>query len=393
MAINPVQLVGLQRQTPDFVGQFLRGRQSKQEGDRQNRLLQIQEQRFESQQATDETKRKQLLRTAEAQFFGKAGEILAATPEGQQGQVFDQVRQMATAQGLDISDFPQEFSPEVLSFIQNEAALQGFTPTIKDTVALGEDQRLVEKGTGKEIVGVAGGKKQAPNALVKGLPKDVQSKAIEAFNLAGGGKDGVKAAERAIEVGRKQTLRSEVPEILDASFPQASPAERRQLEAAVQAGKTVESGLKQAEKIRTEQRRLKKAKDFQARTVSLIDKILANDELSDVIGSIEGRIGIPTSDKESEAVADIEEAQNILTAENMDLMSGVLSESDLRLLKNLSSGALNRTRSEGRFRADAQKLRDKLSSKLVQTVDDSAGTTEIETKRARLAELRAKAGL
>jgi len=52
-------------------------------------------------------------------------------------------------------------------------------------------------------------------------------------------------------------------------------------------------------------------------------------------------------------------------------MSGVLSESDIRILQNLASGALNRKRGEKRFRKDAQGLLDKLSAKLVQTVDDT----------------------
>ena len=46
----------------------------------------------------------------------------------------------------------------------------------------------------------------------------------------------------------------------------------------------------------------------------------------------------------------------------MSLMTGVLSESDIKLLKNLSSGALNRKRGEKRFRKDTQELLDRLSS-------------------------------
>ena len=215
---------------------------------------------------------------------------------------------------------------------------------------------------------------QRPEALVAGLPENVQAQAIEAFNLAGGGDKGVKALQKAVETGRAQVRREEIPQTLAASFPNASPAELQQLEATALAGKTPESGLKSAEKVRSEQRRLKKAQSFQSRALQLIDRILANPELNDVIGSFEGRIDFlsATSDAESEAIADIEEAQNILTAENMDLMTGVLSESDLQLLKNLSSGALNRTRGEVRFRKDAQTLRDKLSSQLVQTVDDTS---------------------
>ena len=57
MAINPVQLVGLQRQTPDFVGDFMRGRQFKQNqelnaqnNERQNQILQMRQDQYAQQQ-------------------------------------------------------------------------------------------------------------------------------------------------------------------------------------------------------------------------------------------------------------------------------------------------------------------------------------------------------
>lgn len=209
---------------------------------------------------------------------------------------------------------------------------------------------------------------RGPSKLLAGLSSSTRAKAKEAFELAGGGKDGIKAMNAQIALSQTQAQREDIPRLLDQSFPNASPAERLQLDAAVQGAKTVESGLKIADRIRTEQRRLKKAADFQERAVSLLDGILASDQLGDVTGSIEGGIDIRLTDVESEVIADITEAQNILTAKNMDLMTGVLSESDIKLLKNLSAGALNRLRGEKRFRKDAQTLRDKLASELVQPV-------------------------
>ena len=134
--------------------------------------------------------------------------------------------------------------------------------------------------------------------------------------------------------------------------------------------KTTESGLKAAGKIRSDQRRNKKAQAFQIRAVELLTKILASDELDDVLGSIEGSIDFRIQDAEAEIISDIEEATNILTADNMDLMSGVLSESDIRILKTISGGGLNRKRSEERFRTDVQTMIDKLNSQQVLTVDD-----------------------
>ena len=43
-------------------------------------------------------------------------------------------------------------------------------------------------------------------------------------------------------------------------------------------------------------------------------------------------------------------------------MSGVLSESDISIIRNLAAGGLIRTRSDKRFRADLEELRTKLSN-------------------------------
>jgi hypothetical protein len=245
--------------------------------------------------------------------------------------------------------------------------------TAKDDFTLKAGEKRFDRG-GTVIAEVKGDLSEAPEGLLRGLSSVERERAKAAFSAAGGGKEGVKALNESIKITRETTQREDVPQILDSSFPNASPAERAQLEAVMTGAKTVESGLKQADKIRAEQRRLKKAKGFQERAVSLLDNILSSDQLGDVTGSIEGAIDFRFTDVEAELVADIDEAQNILTAENMDLMTGVLSESDIKLLKNLSSGALNRRRGVKRFIKDATLLRDKLNSQLVQTVDDTSKT-------------------
>jgi len=213
---------------------------------------------------------------------------------------------------------------------------------------------------------------EAAQKIVEGLPESVQSKGLAAFKAAGGGKDGVKALQKAIEVSSAEVSRSEIPQLLDASFPNASPAERAQLEAAATSAKTVGAGLKAAEGIRTEQRRIKKAKGFQERALKLLDNILDSGQIGDVTGSIQGAYDFrPFSDAEAELIADIEEVGNIMTADNLSLMTGVLSESDIKLLMSLSSGGLNRKRTVKRFKKDVKAMRDKLSAKLVETVDDT----------------------
>jgi len=207
--------------------------------------------------------------------------------------------------------------------------------------------------------------------LVEGLPESVQKKGVAAFQAAGGGKDGVKALQAAVEVAKGEVSLEEIPQTLAQSFPNASEAEMKQLEAAAMSGKTAEAGLKAAASVREEQRRLKKAQGFQSRAVELLDRILSSDQIGDVTGSLEGSYDMRLfSDAEAGLIADIEEAQNILTADNLDLMTGVLSESDIKIIKSLAGGGLNRKRGEKRFIGDATKLRDKLASKLVETADD-----------------------
>jgi hypothetical protein len=204
------------------------------------------------------------------------------------------------------------------------------------------------------------------------LSPEIAEQAEAAFNLAGGGKDGLKALNDVIKTGVEAERRAAAPEILKANFPSADESEMLELQAVVDAAKTTESGFKEAGKLRVKQRQVKKGKVFQRRAVELLDRILSADELNDVIGSIEGSDEslIPfggqkiRGDAESEIIADIEEAGNILTADNLDIMSGVLSETDIKIIANLAGGALNRKRSEETFIRDVTKLKEKLQGAL-----------------------------
>jgi hypothetical protein len=211
-----------------------------------------------------------------------------------------------------------------------------------------------------------------PDVLLQGLDPDIASKGAAAFQAAGGGKDGLTAFQKIVDKGTEQQRRAASPQILKSSFPKASPAETVQLQAAMDAAKTTEAGLKAAGKVREEQRRDVKGKVFQNRAIELLTGILNNAELDDVLGAVEGAIDFRLQDTEAELIADIEEAGNILTADNLSLMSGVLSETDIKILANLAGGALIRTRTEARFVKDVTKLRDKLAAQLIVTADDTA---------------------
>jgi hypothetical protein len=257
---------------------------------------------------------------------------------------------------------------------------QGDIAAPKDkSFTLGKDQQRFD-ASGKLIAGGVSGSApgvKIPSILLEGLGPQVAPKAAAAFEAAGGGKDGMKAFQVVVDKGTEQERRLASPSILKANFPQASAAEQAQLQGVMDAAKTTESGLKAAGKVRVEQKRLVKAAAFQDRAVELLDGILASGEgflggdLGDVLGSIEGNIDLRVfSDDEAQLISDIEEAGNILTADNLSLMSGVLSESDIKILKNLAGGALIRTRTKDRFVKDVTTLRDKLKSQKVVTVDE-----------------------
>jgi hypothetical protein len=231
-------------------------------------------------------------------------------------------------------------------------------------------QREATVAEDKEARLLAGTVAPIPQELIANLSEGVAGIASATFEAAGGGADGLKAVAKVLDTASEQERRNNSPALIAASFPNATKAETTQLQASMDAAKTTEAGLNEAKAVREGQRTTKKAQSFQRRGIQLLDGILANDQLGDVLGSIEGSIDFRFTDAESELIDDIDEVGSILTADNLNLMSGVLSESDIVILRQLAGGGLKRTRSEPRFRKDVQALRDKLGSNLVVTADD-----------------------
>lgn len=301
---------------------------------------------------------------------------------------FEQTLNAAEARGIKISDAQRVPSPENIAMFnqtiqaggQLARGVRGSDKFGRVTSGVDSEGKEIffqtsDQGETRVLEGVSPKVKPkavVPDQLLEGLSTDVANKASAAFTAGGGGKAGLDAFAKTLDKASEQERRSSSASILKQNFPNASAAEMSQLQAGMDASKTVQEGIKSAGKVRVEQKRSKKAQAFQDRAVNLIGNILANDELSDVLGSVEGAIDFRASDSESELIQDIEEATNILTADNMDLMTGVLSESDIKLLKNLSSGGLNRKRTEARFRKDAKSIIDKLSSVKVETTDERA---------------------
>jgi hypothetical protein len=262
----------------------------------------------------------------------------------------------------------QPGTPEYQQAIRND--VQG----ILSPEALAQKQAIAESGRSQVNVGTGGESAPVvtPPVLLQGLPPDVGEKLDAVYVAAGGGKDGIDAMNKMTDKLSEQDRRASSANILADSFPNATPEEMTQLKSVMDAAENTEAGLTRAREVRDSQRKTQKGKQFQGRAVSLLKKIIENPQLNDVIGSLEGSFDTRLfSDAEAELIADIEEAGNILTADNFDLMTGVLSESDISILKNLSSGGLNRKRTEERFISDVKGMIDRLSTGEVQQKGES----------------------
>ena len=209
-----------------------------------------------------------------------------------------------------------------------------------------------------------------PPELTQGMSPEQQKIAKQVYRVAGGGGAGLEAVNKAIGSNIEATKLKDLPKTLDIRFPNATKAERAQIDAEVSSATSASEGLEIATALRENQRNNDKGQVFQKRAIKLLTRVLGSDELNDVLGSVEGAIDFRIQDNEASLISDINEISNILTSDNLDLLTGVLTDKDMDVLRDLSAGALVRTRSSDLFKADATSLLNSLKSKLVETVND-----------------------
>jgi len=154
----------------------------------------------------------------------------------------------------------------------------------------------------------------------------------------------------------------------------------------------VDPKTKEAERERLE--RIKTAQDLQRTTVDIIDSIInKKDILPDVLGPIEGRVDFRLDQKEADLITDIKELSNILLSDKLSLMSGVLSETDIKILQNIASGGLDRVSSIDRFLPRLNKIRDAFMGKVKEQSDLPSVNFQQDEKLKRRDELRRELGL
>jgi|DEB0MinimDraft_3_1074331.scaffolds.fasta_scaffold05755_2 hypothetical protein len=127
--------------------------------------------------------------------------------------------------------------------------------------------------------------------------------------------------------------------------------------------KIIEKNLDPAAQLKTQEKlkSIQKKDQFKSVALDLINKITNSKELPNVLGPLEGSIDFRLEGSEAELIADIKELESILTGENLDLMTGVLSESDIAILRQIGAGGLNRQRSPKEFKRRLDELKESLS--------------------------------
>lgn len=253
-----------------------------------------------------------------------------------------------------------------LTQVVDDAAVQsGIIPArpAPNLQAIDTDQRVIDMNTGREVVPAQQGDLKLPEALTRGMQPEQVDAAQAAYQAAGGGSAGLNAVNDMVQDREEMQRRENLPDALTRIYPSATQQDLAQMIEVARSADTVEDGIKQAGELFNNVQTERKARGVQFRAIDLLGRILGNPSTKNVTGPLQGR-GILgdylTNPESANALSDIEEVANILTAENLDLMSGVLSETDIKLIASLSGGGLDRRRSDTRFQRDVQQILSKL---------------------------------
>ncbi len=115
------------------------------------------------------------------------------------------------------------------------------------------------------------------------------------------------------------------------------------------------------ERIKIEEERIKqdKAANLKNEVLRLTDGLLnpkRRDDLKRAVGPFSSRKPTVTGGA-ADVEADVAQLRSILTAENLGIMTGVLSESDLKVIADIAGGGIQLGRSEEGFISELERLR------------------------------------
>ena len=200
-----------------------------------------------------------------------------------------------------------------------------------------------------------------PLSLARGLEGDDLIEAQDLFASVGGGAAGIQALESLAMRTKERDKKKNVGSVLSNLYPDASQEELDRLILTVNQANDVETGLGLASTLRESQEVKLKGRRVKENALTLAKRILDNKELTAVTGSIEGRgqLGDRSyrhDELETNAIIDINNLRDMLTADNLKMMSGVLSETDIKIIANVAGGGLERQRSPDAFKVGLQEI-------------------------------------
>lgn len=290
-------------------------------------------------------------------------------------QILQQRRQSLAEQGVDTSD-----TSEAIAMLE-QGNVQGLTQSVGDALKIGQQMGLLGASTKNfqaltpQTVRVTDEQGNPINQIVVPIV-DKRNSTVNRVVLG-------RSAELTPAEQLQQELRAlEAKAQVEAQTPQGQAA----------LAKTRAETQTAQVKAQQQQTQVRKAQEVKSRALEVIDRLLSPqtaDALESATGSIQGRL--PSVFQSTVNVEnDIELLRNLLTTENLDLMKGVLSESDVRMLKNLSAGGLELTSGTERVRNALSRMKEALSNQLgVQTQGADLSPDEIQ----ELETLRQQQGL
>jgi hypothetical protein len=209
---------------------------------------------------------------------------------------------------------------------------------------------LYNQRTGETVEG--SNTAQSVTPLLADLDPEGQQRALAAYNASGGGDAGVKAITKEVDRYNENKRLGNVSTTIETLYPDADPQQLKQLQLAAGLLGDTKSALKTASDLYEVQQREGKAKQVADKAFAIVKRLVdlkGGGGLNDVVGPIEGRTDFRFDGEEANVIADIRELKALMTVDNMKLMTGVLSESDIQILGMVDGGGLDRTRDETRF--------------------------------------------
>lgn len=266
----------------------------------------------------------------------KAGRLLAwvqGQPPEMRAKAYQLARQKAVDLGYPADQLPDRYDP------------------------LKIDSMVAEQREMADLLGVGG-----ENAFGKDLKIAIDPDTGERVYVQASGRGGVRRVEGVMPPGPEQDAeRARMIAEAEQSTPKGQ-AELTRLEADAEA----------------EQQKIAKGRQIKGTALKRVNELLEDPEsLAEVSGLIQGRLPARTT-KQQDLINKFTQLKSILTADNLGIMSGVLSESDMKVISDIAGGGLHRVGGEQTLVKELQSLQQSLSSEIGGETESAADQPPVE---------------